>query len=172
MARHIFTKDQLDQYFTRLSIPPPKRIYDVRSLSDTNKLTFLSLLQKHQLCKVPWENIAQHYSFHHVINIRPNHLFRKIVHNPGVGGYCFEANFFFHLILWNLGVDCYMAGSRIWRAEKGRYGGWTHTVNIVTIAGTKYLLDGGVGPQGPHIPVPLKPGVLLSQVEPAQMQLD
>ena len=126
-------------------MPEHKRIYDIQGLSNDDKLNFLELLQKHQLCKVPWENLTQHYSWHKVINVKPKHLFRKIVRQPGRGGYCMEANFFFHTVLLSLGFDVYMCGSRIYKPAKKGYGGWTHVVNLVTIAGVKYLLDGGFG---------------------------
>lgn len=44
-------------------------------------------------------------------------------------------------------------------------------INLVTIAGTKYLLDGGFGANGPSRPVPLHHGVELTQIAPAQMRL-
>lgn len=43
-------------------------------------------------------------------------------------------------------------------------------MNLVTIAGTKYLLDGGFGPQGPPRPVSVLDGVESTQIEPAQMR--
>lgn len=80
-----------------------------------------------------------------------------------------EANFFFHLVLYSLNFQLYMAGARIYSG--GSYGGWTHCVNLVTIAGTKYLLDGGFGGQGPTCPVPLKHGPISTQIAPAQMRI-
>lgn len=169
--RYRYSRQQMEEYFNRIAMPPSKRIYDVSQISDENKRAFLFTLQKHQLCKVPWENLTQHYSFHRVICIQPNYLFKKIVRNPGTGGYCMEANYFFHLILWNLGFDCYMAGSRIWHSDTNYYGGWTHVVNIAIIAGTKYLIDGGMGPNGPHRPMELIEGKIVDQISPAQMVL-
>ena len=64
-----------------------------------------------------------------------------------------------------------MGGSRIFRAQTNRYGGWTHVINIVTIAHKKYLLDGGFGGQGPSRPVPLDHGAESIQISPAQMRL-
>lgn len=43
-------------------------------------------------------------------------------------------------------------------------------MNLVKIAGTKYLLDGGFGPQGPPRPVSVLDGVESTQIEPAQMR--
>ncbi|KAK5134172.1 hypothetical protein LTR08_006832 [Meristemomyces frigidus] len=171
-ARPTYTHAQLEQYFDRVSLPPAKRIYTVSQLPDAAKLTFLHLLQHHQLVKVPWENLTQHYSWHRVVNTKPQHLFTKIVHSPGGGrgGYCMEANHFFHTVLLSLGYDVYMAGSRIHYGD-GVYGGWSHVVNLVTIAGVKYFLDGGFGPQGPTRPVPLRAGEVGEQIAPAQMRL-
>lgn len=168
--RQTYTHDQLDQYFDRVCLPKTKRIFDVSSLSDSEKLNFLNFLQKHQLVKVPWENLTQHYSWHRVVNVKPQHLFNKIVHSPGRGGYCMEANYFYHTVLLSLGFNVFMAGSRIYRAH-GEYGGWTHVVNLVNIAGTRYLLDGGFGPEGPSRPFPLNDGEVSGQIAPAQMRL-
>lgn len=154
----------MDEYFTRVAMPQCKRVYNVSTLTDDAKFAFLDLLQKHQLCKVPWENISMHYSWHRSITVRPAYLFKKIVHNEGVGGYCMEANYLFHLILYNLGFDVYMAGARIFHPETNTYGGWTHVVNLVSIGSSKYLLDGGMGPNGPNRPVPLNDGEVVTQV--------
>lgn len=169
--RETYTHDQLQQYYDRVCIPEPKRIYDASTLPDEQKLDFLKLLCKHELCKVPWENLVQHYSWHRVVNVKPLHLFRKIVLDPGRGGYCMEANFFFHTVLLSLGFNVYIAGSRIYAADSARYGGWTHCVNIVTVGATQYLLDGGFGGNGPTSPVPLEHGKVLPQIEPAQMRV-
>ncbi|KAK5113003.1 hypothetical protein LTR85_011025 [Meristemomyces frigidus] len=165
-----YTREQLEQYFDRICMPQSKRVFDVSSLTDTQRLDYLNLIQKHQLCKVPWENLTQHYSWHRVINVQPQHLFRKIVLDPGRGGYCMEANHFFHTVLLGLGFDVHMSGARI-HGSGGVYGGWTHIVNLVRIAGLRYLLDGGFGPQGPARPVPLEPGVVTTQIAPAQCRV-
>lgn len=169
--RHIYTRDELDTYFTRVALPVSKRIYNVSTLSPDEQLTFLNLLQKHHLCKIPWENLIQHYSWHHAVSTHPPHLFREIVLKPGRGGYCMQVNYFQHLILHSLGFDAYMAGSRIWHAHTKNYGGWTHVVNIVTIAGERYMLDGGFGPQGPVTPIKLDDGVIRPQIAPAEMRV-
>ena len=169
--RHTYSRDELERYFDRVCLPQGRRVYDVSSLSDAEKLSFLSLIQKHHLVKVPWENLTLHYSWHTVINLNPQHLFKKIVNNPGRGGYCMEVNYFYHLILLSLRFDVYMAGSRIYRPQSDRYGGWTHVVNLVTIGGIRYLTDGGFGGQGPSAPLALDPGGVCSQIAPAQMRV-
>lgn len=169
--RPTFSHEQLEQYYKRICLPEEKQVYDVAGMSHDDKLDFLNLLMKHQLCKVPWENLTQHYSWHKVVNVKPQHLFRKIVHQHGRGGYCMEANSFFHTVLLSLGFDVYMCGCRIYSPAKQAYGGWTHVVNIVTIAGVKYLLDGGFGGSGPSKPVPLHHQEITHQIAPAQMRL-
>ncbi|TKA74347.1 hypothetical protein B0A55_05511 [Friedmanniomyces simplex] len=169
-GRHRYTHDQLTQYFDCISLPIRHRQLNVSNLSPADKLAYLNLLQKHQLTKVPWENLTQHYSWHRVVNVQPAHLFNKIVLHPGRGGYCMEANHFFHTVLLSLGFDVYMAGARIHRGG-GMYGGWTHMVNLVTIEGRKYLLDGGFGSQGPSRPLAVREGEVGSQVEPAGMRV-
>ncbi|KXL45124.1 MAG: hypothetical protein FE78DRAFT_540152 [Acidomyces sp. 'richmondensis'] len=134
-----------------------------------SKLIFLNLLQKHYLCKVPWENLTQHNSWHRAVNVKPQHLFNKIVHRPGRGGYCMEVNHFYHIVFFSLGFQVYMSGFRIYKGN-GRYGGWKHVVYLVTIARTKYLLDGGFGPQGPPRPISVLDGLESFQIEPDQMR--
>lgn len=83
-----FTEHELKRYFDRICMPESRRVYDVSKLGDSEQLAFLHLLQKHHLVKVPWENLAQHYSWHHTVHLKPAFLFNKIVENPGRGGYC------------------------------------------------------------------------------------
>jgi arylamine N-acetyltransferase len=170
-SRPRYTGEELEEYFDRICLPSAKRMYNVRTLPDDQKLEYLNLLQKHQLIKVPWENLVQHYSWHTVVNVKPKHLFKKIVRQPGRGGYCMEVNSFFHTVLLSLGFDVYMTGARIYSAPKKTFGGWTHVVNLVTVGSTKYLLDGGFGGPGPSRPIPLEHGKIRTQVPPAQMRL-
>jgi arylamine N-acetyltransferase len=174
LERFKLSHDQLFEYFDRVRLPPAKRIFDVTTLDDISKFLYLNLVLKHHLVKVPWENLTQHYSWHRTIHIDPRHLFRKIVQDPhgnARGGYCFEVNTFFFTVLYSLGFDVYMAGSRIYSPKTKKYGGWTHVINLVTINGTKYLLDGGYGGNGPCRPIPLRDGNVVSHVDPAQMRV-
>ena len=85
-GRHTYSKKELQVYFDRICLPDEERIYDVAGMSNDDKTDFLHLLTKHQLVKVPWENLVQHYSWHKVVNVKPRHLFKKIVRSPGRGG--------------------------------------------------------------------------------------
>lgn len=169
MARVKLTRQQLDEYFDRLCVPPSARNYDISLASDASKLDFLQLVQRHQLAKVPWENLTLHYSWHGLINVSVPHLFTKITQNTGRGGYCMEANYLFHVVLYSLGFDTHMLGARICRGHG--YGGWTHNVNVVTIGTQRYLLDGGYGPRGPSWAMPLEHETVSEQIYPAQAKL-
>ncbi|KAH9826485.1 Cis-aconitate decarboxylase [Teratosphaeria destructans] len=171
-TRPRYSQDQLEKYFDRISLTASKRIFNIAHLDPASQLSYLKILQKHHLCKVPWENLTQHYSWHRVINVKPQHLYRKIVgsREGGRGGYCMEANLFFHTVLHSLTFSVIIAGARI-HGSDGTYGGWTHCVNIVTIGGTRYMLDGGFGPQGPTHPVPLQDAVVTPQIQPAESRL-
>lgn len=146
-------------------------MYDVAGLSASQQYDFLALINKHHGCKVPWENLTQHYSWHRVINVKPAHLFRKIVHQPGRGGYCMEANLFYHMVLWSLGYKVYMAGARVCDRSTGLFGGLSHLVNVVLVDEQKYMLDWGFGSQGPTHALPLLHDQAMQQVGAAQMRL-
>lgn len=177
--RPTYTKSQLSAYFKHISLPKESQELS----SNHNKLhhpptalSFLTTLQQHTLCSVPFENLSLHYSPHHSISLDPQHLFRKIVQDAR-GGYCMENNCFFGTVLRSLGFEVHTAGARVNspKNETGRetYEGWSHMVNIVTLAdGRKYMLDVGFGGNGPVRPLPLHledshvPGI-----EPAENRL-
>jgi len=76
-----YSRIQLAQYFHHISLPGPRRIYNIktRPLHPDNALTYLALLQKLTLVTVPFENLSIHYSPHHHVDIDPEGLFEKIV---------------------------------------------------------------------------------------------
>ena len=170
-APHRFTRAQLEQYFDRVGLPASNRIYDVSALDPEQQLSYLALLQKHYLIKVPFENLLLHYSWHRTINVDPEHLFDKIVLQPGRGGYCMENNTFFHVVLLTLGFDVYMVPSRVYDDTAGAYGGLTHCLNIITIAETPYAVDVSFGGNGPIHPLPLEKDRIHDHIQPGQMQL-
>ncbi|KAI1498005.1 hypothetical protein F5X99DRAFT_395054 [Biscogniauxia marginata] len=158
-----YTHAQLEQYFDRICLPEDRRHYSVAPLTHDDQLRYLAALVKHQLVKVPFENLTQHYSWHRVVDVKPQHLFKKIVaagpgHGRGRGGYCMEANTLFHTVLLSLGFHVFMAGARVHGAGANRYGGFSHCVNIVGVAGRRYVLDVGFGANGPAGPLPLEEG--------------
>lgn len=53
-----YSKEEVTQYYDRISIPEALRIYDVSGLSPKAALSYLKELQKHHLVSVPFENIV------------------------------------------------------------------------------------------------------------------
>lgn len=113
--RPIYTQAQISKYFTHISLPKasvdlpstPTKLHEPK-----NALDFLTQLQQHQLCTVPFENLSLHYSPHRTITIDAEHLYTKIVDNER-GGYCMENNCFFGTVLRTLGFTLYSAGARV-----------------------------------------------------------
>lgn len=170
--RPTYTTPQLEAYFERIGLPQAQRRFSVSSLSDEEKLAYLTRLQKHQIITVPFENLTLHYSWHRVINVRPAHLYNKIVAPPSRrGGYCMEANTLFHTVLRALGFDLYLAGARVRHPDTGRYGGFSHCVNLVRIGDTKYMVDVAFGANEPVAPLPLVVGREHGHVGPARVRL-
>ena len=180
-GRPRYTEAELRQYFARVCVPSSSwdSLLSVRGVPASEQLARLTQLMKHQLLKVPFENLTQHYSWHRTVDVSPRHLFRKIVGQPqshveeedgeakagkrfwgsggaGRGGYCMEVNTFFHTVLLSTGYDVHMSGARVYARATASYGGFSHCVNIVTLAdGARYMLDVGFGGNGPIAPIPL-----------------
>ncbi|KAK8087626.1 hypothetical protein PG997_002587 [Apiospora hydei] len=195
--RPTYTRAQLEQYFDRIVLPQARRVYSVSEQLGTSeeRLSYLTRLVKHQVVKVPFENLSLHYSWHRTINVRPQFLFRKIVEkqqHTGLGsdeaageprpwqchrgGYCMEVNSFFHTVLRSLGYNVYLAGARVFSPETRRYGGFSHCVNIVTLLGDdgvlqKYMVDVAFGANESAQPLPLTTNLVHTQIAPAQMRL-
>ena len=170
-GRYKYSQEHLATYFDRIALPRGKRIFNVSNLSDNEQLEYLKTLIKHQLVRIPFENLVQHYSWHRVIDVSPLHVFRKVMNNPGRGGYCMEANSLLHTLLYSLGFNCYIAAGRVWIGPQQKWTGWTHLVNLVTIGGVKYLCDVGFGSNEPIVPVPLQVDEIVQQITPAESKL-
>lgn len=155
----IYTPAQLRQYFDYIHVPE-HTWPDLESPSPT--LPFLSLLIRHQLSHIPFENLDLHYSPHRTVSLDPDHLFHKVItRSAGRGGYCMQNNSFFATILRSLGYNVTSVGARVsadFTSENPTFTGWSHQVNLITLAGQRYLVDVGFGSDGPTFPVPLVEG--------------
>ena len=104
-----------------------------------------SLVRAH-LEQVPFENLdmAGHPC---PLSLKEEDLFDKVVVRRR-GGYCFELNKLFFLLLRELGYDCYPAAARIlYRRTLPRP--LSHRVTIVRLDGEKWMADVGYGGPGP-----------------------
>ena len=72
----------------------------------------------------------------------------------GEGGYCFEHNKLFYLLLLDLGYDVTSYLGRV-LLNVERDVPKTHRLNIVTVEGVSYLVDVGFGPYSPASPIKL-----------------
>lgn len=90
----------------------------------------LEVLFKCQTTVFPYENLTVHYSPTHLVDIKPDVLYRKMMEVPsrGRGGYCMELSIFFHPTLRGLGFRIIMTGirnrTRTDGVPSGDYQGW------------------------------------------------
>lgn len=170
-ARETYSKEELEAYFDRIGLPLSVRCFSVTGMPWEDQYEFLLQLQKHQLMRVPFENLTLHYSWHRVIDVRPDRLFEKIVLQPGRGGYCMENNSLFHTALISLGFDAYIVGARVYNKDTSRYGGLTHCLNIVALNGVRYAVDVCFGSRVPVLPLRLCHGEVQRHSAPGQMRV-
>ncbi|KAH8647916.1 hypothetical protein BX600DRAFT_119671 [Xylariales sp. PMI_506] len=169
--RCIYTRPQLESYFDRIALPQNSREFSVSPLSPSKQLEYLTLLQMHHLVSVPFENLTMHYSWHRVVEIDSQHLFEKMVNQPGRGGYCMETNSMLFGVLVSLGFDAYMTGARVYNEKRERYGGFSHCLSLVCIAGVQYAVDVGFGANGSTHPIKMTPGEIQDNISPASVRL-
>ena len=131
------TREAIGRYLSHLNIPQAPATED-----------FLVALTRAHLEVVPFENLEVHYE-HKEPSLAAEDLFRKVVENHR-GGYCFELNKLFYLLLKGLGFTCYPVPARVVhnRPELRPY---SHRATVVEIDGRKWFCDvgfGGAGPKG------------------------
>ncbi|KAJ4387542.1 hypothetical protein N0V93_008137 [Gnomoniopsis smithogilvyi] len=160
-----FDKDQLTKYFDHIQLP--KKYYGDNVAPD---LAFLTVLHRHQIAAIPYENLSLHYSQPKTIDLDAQVLYTKFVTNGrNRGGYCMEGSLFFLHILRSLGYQAYPTVVRIRLREdgvpKGDYVTITHIVLIIELPtkdglSEKYVCDAAFGGDGPLFPMPLKEGIV------------
>ncbi len=106
----------------------------------------LAKLTRAHLEKIPFENLAVHYE-HKEPSLAPEDLFEKIIVNKR-GGWCFELNKLFFLLLEALGYDCTMVPARI-VLNREDVRPISHRATVVRAEGKKWFIDVGYGGQGP-----------------------
>lgn len=115
----------------------------------------LRALNRAHLEQVPFENLEILLE-RRCPSLEPDDLFRKVV-EEGRGGYCFELNKLFYLLLRELGFDCYCAAARVlYRRTELRP--LSHRTIVVHTEGERWLCDVGFGGPGPKGALSLAPG--------------
>ncbi len=102
---------------------------------------------------VPFENLDVHLG--RTIALEPDALFDKIVRRRR-GGYCFELNGLFALLLEALGFTAHRLMARV-RGEAAGPSPRSHQVLLVECGGESWLADVGFGGRGLIAPLPLRP---------------
>lgn len=130
------TDFQVDQYLKRIGAERP---------DDLSPQSLMALTRAH-LKQVPFE-VLEMTEAHTEPSLEPEALFEKIVTNRR-GGYCFELNKLFYLLLQALGFDCYPVGVRVLmgRPEPRAI---SHRGIVACFGGEKWYCDVGFGGQGP-----------------------
>ncbi|POR39233.1 Arylamine N-acetyltransferase 2 [Tolypocladium paradoxum] len=157
-----YSEEQLARYLDHVGYP--------RREHAPSPLDTLAELVARQICRAPFESLALHYSQHHTLSLDLDALYHKIV-VEGRGGYCMELNAFFAAVLRGLGFAVLTVAGRVMGPD-GRYTGWSHMVNLVTVDGTRYAVDVGFGSLEPMCPVPLTPGFEFTQIAPCRGRLE
>ena len=132
------TREAVGRYLSHLNIAEAPAVTE----------DFLVTLTRAHLEVVPFENLEVHYE-HKEPSLAAEDLVRKVVENHR-GGYCFELNKLFYLLLKGLGFACYPVPARVvhMRQELRPY---SHRATVVEVNGRKWFIDvgfGGAGPKG------------------------
>lgn len=111
----------------------------------------LKALHHVQLHTIPFENFD--IQLGRGINLEPEALFHKLVHNRR-GGYCFELNGLFLMALKAFGFDVRALLGRV--HITGTPTGRGHQVELINIQGRQWIADVGFGTDTPRSPIPLE----------------
>ena len=161
MTQHRYTPSQVSQYLDHIGYPATSHASDA--------LQKLRDLTVRQICRVPFECLSLHYSPYKRLSLDPDALFDKVVVRSK-GGYCMELNALFGQMLRSLGYTVLNVGGRV--AGPNGYTGWSHMVNLVTVDGTRYVVDVGFGSHQAMKPVPLRDGYEFTQISPRRGRLE
>jgi N-hydroxyarylamine O-acetyltransferase len=119
-------------------------------------LEVLCTMQESHLLCVPFENLDIHQGRRIVLD--PERIFYKVVRRKR-GGFCYELNGLFHLLLQELGFRAHLAMGKVYDHDRKTYGAdFDHMLILVEIRDETWLVDVGFGDFSAH---PLK--VLLDQ---------
>ena len=132
------TESQIKQYLGRIGASRPEEL----------SASSLSALTRAHLEHVPFE-VLEMTEAHTEPSLEPEALFEKIVDHRR-GGYCFELNKLFYLLLTELGFSCRSVGVRVLlgRPEPQPI---SHRGTVVSVDGEEWYCDvgfGGLGPKG------------------------
>ncbi|MEQ8337975.1 MAG: arylamine N-acetyltransferase [Cyclobacteriaceae bacterium] len=109
----------------------------------TPGIAALRELQQKHLLSVPFENLDIHYG--RPIQLDTASFYDKIITNKR-GGFCYELNGLFQILLNKLGFEAKIISARVYDEGKGTFGEeYDHLVIIVDTDQSEYLVDVGFG---------------------------
>lgn len=132
----------LDGYFERIG-------YSQSPSAELRTLRDLHLLHLQQ---IPYENID--VFCHQPVRLDRDSLVQKMLKRRR-GGYCFEQNGLFLMVLMELGFSCRPLLARVHR-NRPEPGGRTHQINLVELDGQAWVCDVGFGGSGFRRPLLLE----------------
>jgi N-hydroxyarylamine O-acetyltransferase len=101
----------------------------------------LKMLQRKHLVSVPFENLDIHWK--RPIVLDEEKFYEKVVSGRR-GGFCYELNGLFNVLLRSIGFETRLISARVFNGKE--FGPeFDHTAIIVTIDGEEYLADVGFG---------------------------
>jgi len=125
------TDAQTSEYLTRIN------------LSDASgDLAGLVTLQEHHMQVIPFENL--NVVLRRGIALEPQKLFDKVVKSRR-GGYCFELNTLYGLLLQSLGYSVRQVMARVWLRSPEHVPPRNHLALLVELDGEEYVTDVGFG---------------------------
>ena len=102
----------------------------------------LKMLQRRHLLAVPFENLDIHWN--HPIVLDTDAFYKKIV-GENRGGFCYELNGLFNVLLRDLGFETKMVSARVGRGSGIFSPEFAHMAIIVKIQDEEYIADVGFG---------------------------
>lgn len=113
----------------------------------------LTLLQKEHVKAIPFENI-------YVLKKLPITLTKEWIYEKVIvkkrGGFCFELNYLFYLLLEDLGYEVKFLGGRVFHPVSGEPGhNNEHVLSLVSLDGKSYIVDVAFGGKCACEPLPL-----------------
>lgn len=142
---HVLSPGELTKYLQRIGMAAVPEKADIDTLKK---------LQIRHLLSIPYENLDPMNGI--PTSMDPAALYKKIVlHHRG--GYCFELQGLFLLLLTTLGYHVEQRAGRF-MDEPGHIQMRRHRILVVNIDGMPWLTDVGVNSESPRQPILLKPG--------------
>lgn len=132
----------LERYFERIGYTQSPRA-DLPTLQELHRL---------HLQQIPYENVD--VFCHQPVKLDRETLTQKLLLRQR-GGYCFEQNGLFLMVLTELGFNCRANLARVHR-NRPEPGGRTHQINLVELDGQTWVCDVGFGGSGFRRPLLLQ----------------